>query len=112
MKAAPTHSTSAQRARRTWNIDQWGSGYFDVDDRGQALVRPLGEGRGEGCGVRGAFGSGAVMREREEKIEGDERRCEGKTEGDCHRESCRQLAMEAGRKNGRRGEAERQRLQR
>ncbi|MGM0544994.1 MAG: biosynthetic arginine decarboxylase [Pseudomonadota bacterium] len=42
MKAAPTHSTSAQRARRTWNIDQWGSGYFDVDDRGQALVRPLG----------------------------------------------------------------------
>jgi len=42
MKAAATHSTSAQRARRTWNIDQWGSGYFDVDDRGQALVRPLG----------------------------------------------------------------------
>ncbi|OAZ96730.1 biosynthetic arginine decarboxylase [Halomonas sp. G11] len=33
---------SAQRARRTWNIDQWGSGYFDVDDQGQALVRPLG----------------------------------------------------------------------
>ncbi|WP_372613373.1 biosynthetic arginine decarboxylase, partial [Halomonas sp.] len=32
----------AQRARRTWNIDQWGSGYFDVDDSGQALVRPLG----------------------------------------------------------------------
>ena len=42
MKATPTHSTSAQRARRTWNIDQWGSGYFDVDDHGQALVRPLG----------------------------------------------------------------------
>ncbi|WFM71611.1 biosynthetic arginine decarboxylase [Halomonas sp. CKK8] len=32
----------AQRARRTWNIDQWGSGYFDVDDSGHALVRPLG----------------------------------------------------------------------
>ncbi|QFU03095.1 Biosynthetic arginine decarboxylase [Halomonas sp. THAF5a] len=32
----------AQRARRTWNIDQWGSGYFDVNDDGQALVRPLG----------------------------------------------------------------------
>ncbi len=27
-------------ARGTW--DQWGSGYFDVDDHGQALVRPLG----------------------------------------------------------------------
>ncbi|WP_275286804.1 biosynthetic arginine decarboxylase [Halomonas elongata] len=33
----------AHRARHTWNIDQWGSGYFDVDDAGQALVRPLGE---------------------------------------------------------------------
>ncbi|MDX1467396.1 MAG: biosynthetic arginine decarboxylase, partial [Halomonas sp.] len=32
----------AQQARRTWNIDQWGSGYFDVNDEGQALVRPLG----------------------------------------------------------------------
>lgn len=32
----------AQQARRTWNIDQWGSGYFDVNDDGQALVRPLG----------------------------------------------------------------------
>ncbi|SDK09036.1 arginine decarboxylase [Billgrantia gudaonensis] len=32
----------ALRARRTWNIDQWGSGYFDVDDQGYALVRPLG----------------------------------------------------------------------
>ncbi|MCP1316152.1 biosynthetic arginine decarboxylase, partial [Halomonas sp. 707D7] len=37
-----TAPSAAQRARRTWNIDQWGSGYFDVDDRGQALVRPLG----------------------------------------------------------------------
>ncbi|MCE8005271.1 biosynthetic arginine decarboxylase [Billgrantia ethanolica] len=35
-------SGPAQRARRTWNIDQWGSGYFDVDDNGHALVRPLG----------------------------------------------------------------------
>ncbi|MCE8040220.1 biosynthetic arginine decarboxylase [Halomonas sp. MCCC 1A11062] len=35
-------SGPAQRARRTWNIDQWGSGYFDVDDAGHALVRPLG----------------------------------------------------------------------
>ena len=35
-------SSPAQRARRTWNIDQWGSGYFDVDDQGQTLVRPLG----------------------------------------------------------------------
>lgn len=35
-------SSPAQRARRTWNIDQWGSGYFDVDDSGHALVRPLG----------------------------------------------------------------------
>ncbi|WP_185827613.1 biosynthetic arginine decarboxylase [Halomonas nitroreducens] len=32
----------AHRARHTWNIDQWGSGYFDVDDDGLALVRPLG----------------------------------------------------------------------
>ncbi|GHE22130.1 biosynthetic arginine decarboxylase [Halomonas urumqiensis] len=31
-----------QRARRVWNIDQWGSGYYDVDDAGNALVRPLG----------------------------------------------------------------------
>ena len=37
-----TASGPAQRARRTWNIDQWGSGYFDVDDDGHALVRPLG----------------------------------------------------------------------
>lgn len=32
----------AIRARRTWNIDQWGSGYFDVDNQGYTLVRPLG----------------------------------------------------------------------
>ncbi|WP_136249012.1 biosynthetic arginine decarboxylase [Halomonas borealis] len=32
----------AQRARHTWNIDQWGGGYFDVADDGQALVRPHG----------------------------------------------------------------------
>ena len=32
----------AKRARRVWNIDQWGSGYYDVDDTGHALVRPLG----------------------------------------------------------------------
>ncbi len=32
----------AKRARRVWNIDQWGSGYYDVDDAGHALVRPLG----------------------------------------------------------------------
>ncbi|MDR5868303.1 biosynthetic arginine decarboxylase [Halomonas koreensis] len=32
----------AHRARRTWNIDQWGGGYFDVADDGQALVRPEG----------------------------------------------------------------------
>lgn len=37
-----TTNAQALRARRTWNIDQWGSGYFDVDDHGQALVRPLG----------------------------------------------------------------------
>lgn len=37
------HDSPARRARRTWNIDQWGSGYFDVDDRGQALVRPHGD---------------------------------------------------------------------
>ncbi|MGO2008676.1 biosynthetic arginine decarboxylase [Vreelandella alkaliphila] len=37
-----TTSAQALRARRTWNIDQWGSGYFDVNDHGQALVRPLG----------------------------------------------------------------------
>lgn len=29
-------TSPALRARRTWNIDQWGSGYFDVDDHGQA----------------------------------------------------------------------------
>jgi len=40
----PKGSTAdpALRARRTWNMDQWGSGYFDVDDQGHALVRPLG----------------------------------------------------------------------
>ncbi|KPQ27964.1 MULTISPECIES: biosynthetic arginine decarboxylase [unclassified Halomonas] len=42
MKETTTINSSAQRARRTWNIDQWGSGYFDVDELGQALVRPLG----------------------------------------------------------------------
>ncbi|ANF56860.1 biosynthetic arginine decarboxylase [Halotalea alkalilenta] len=30
-------------ARRTYNIDQWGSGYFDVDAEGDVLVRPKGE---------------------------------------------------------------------
>lgn len=35
-------TSPAIRARRTWNIDQWGSGYFDVDDQGYTLVRPLG----------------------------------------------------------------------
>ena len=42
MSETVTNSSPALRARRTWNIDQWGSGYFDVDDLGQALVRPLG----------------------------------------------------------------------
>ena len=36
------HSSPAAQARRTYNIDQWGSGYFDVDDEGRTLVRPLG----------------------------------------------------------------------
>ncbi|WP_304524934.1 biosynthetic arginine decarboxylase [Halomonas sp. I5-271120] len=35
-------TSPAAKARRTYNIDQWGSGYFDVDDQGHALVRPLG----------------------------------------------------------------------
>ncbi|MDW5378375.1 biosynthetic arginine decarboxylase [Halomonas sp. HP20-15] len=35
-------TASAAQARRTYNIDQWGSGYFDVDDHGHAVVRPLG----------------------------------------------------------------------
>lgn len=35
-------TSPAAKARRTYNIDQWGSGYFDVDDRGHAVVRPLG----------------------------------------------------------------------
>ncbi|WP_148252638.1 biosynthetic arginine decarboxylase [Aidingimonas lacisalsi] len=35
-------TTPAARARRIYNIDQWGSGYFDVDESGHALVRPLG----------------------------------------------------------------------
>ncbi|WP_447555233.1 biosynthetic arginine decarboxylase [Vreelandella sp. EE22] len=42
MSDSPTAQNAAQRARRTWNIDQWGSGYFDVNEQGQALVRPLG----------------------------------------------------------------------
>ncbi|WP_110670421.1 biosynthetic arginine decarboxylase [Salinicola halophilus] len=37
-----TISSPAAEARRTYNIDQWGSGYFDVDDQGRTLVRPLG----------------------------------------------------------------------
>ncbi|MGQ7248817.1 biosynthetic arginine decarboxylase [Halomonas sp. V046] len=43
MSRRDTQPSAAQRARRTWNIDQWGSGYFDVDDDGMALVRPLGD---------------------------------------------------------------------
>ncbi|ALM53962.1 biosynthetic arginine decarboxylase [Halomonas huangheensis] len=39
-----TTPDAVTRARRTWNIDQWGSGYFDVNHQGQALVRPLGDG--------------------------------------------------------------------
>ncbi|EPC02883.1 arginine decarboxylase [Litchfieldella anticariensis FP35 = DSM 16096] len=35
-------TATAANARRTYNIDQWGNGYFDVDDHGQAMVRPLG----------------------------------------------------------------------
>ncbi|GAB2793627.1 biosynthetic arginine decarboxylase [Halomonas shantousis] len=35
-------TATAAQARRTYNIDQWGSGYFDVDDHGHAVVRPLG----------------------------------------------------------------------
>lgn len=35
-------TSPAARARRIYNIDQWGSGYFDVDDQGHALVRPQG----------------------------------------------------------------------
>ncbi|MBZ9559146.1 MULTISPECIES: biosynthetic arginine decarboxylase [Modicisalibacter] len=35
-------TATAEQARRTYNIDQWGSGYFDVDDHGHAIVRPLG----------------------------------------------------------------------
>jgi arginine decarboxylase len=33
----------AAEARRTYNIDQWGSGYFDVGQDGLTLVRPHGE---------------------------------------------------------------------
>ncbi|MCM5704417.1 biosynthetic arginine decarboxylase [Larsenimonas salina] len=36
-------SSAVTRALATYNIDQWGSGYFDVDDQGHALVRPGGE---------------------------------------------------------------------
>ena len=36
MSEMATTSSPAVRARRTWNMDQWGSGYFDVDDHGQA----------------------------------------------------------------------------
>ncbi|MCK0768980.1 biosynthetic arginine decarboxylase [Chromohalobacter canadensis] len=35
-------TSPADQARRTYNIDQWGSGYFDVDDAGHAVVCPLG----------------------------------------------------------------------
>ncbi|WP_447527728.1 biosynthetic arginine decarboxylase [Vreelandella sp. TE19] len=42
MSDSSSSQSAAQRARRTWNIDQWGSGYFDVNEQGQALVRPLG----------------------------------------------------------------------
>lgn len=35
-------TVTAANARRTYNIDQWGSGYFDVDDHGRTMVRPLG----------------------------------------------------------------------
>ncbi|KXS39920.1 biosynthetic arginine decarboxylase [Modicisalibacter tunisiensis] len=36
-------TATAAEARRTYNIDQWGSGYFDVDSQGRAIVRPLGD---------------------------------------------------------------------
>ncbi len=35
-------TSPAAKARRTYNIDQWGSGYYDVDDQGHAVVKPLG----------------------------------------------------------------------
>ncbi|OHV07609.1 biosynthetic arginine decarboxylase [Kushneria phosphatilytica] len=35
-------SRSLQEALRTWNIDQWGSGYFDIDPQGRVVVRPHG----------------------------------------------------------------------
>ncbi|WP_346796312.1 biosynthetic arginine decarboxylase [Halomonas sp. Bachu 37] len=43
MSTEHANGQAAQRARRTWNIDQWGSGYFDVDEQGDALVRPHGQ---------------------------------------------------------------------
>ncbi len=40
------HAQSSE-ARRTYNIDQWGSGYFDVNDQGLAVVRPFGDADGQ-----------------------------------------------------------------
>ncbi|WP_106476337.1 biosynthetic arginine decarboxylase [Phytohalomonas tamaricis] len=43
MSSTYSDARSLVEARRTYNIDQWGSGYFDVDDNGHAVVRPHGE---------------------------------------------------------------------
>src|SRR5690606_1348724 len=35
---------STDHARKTYSIPHWSEGYFDVDDGGRVVVRPLGEG--------------------------------------------------------------------
>jgi len=30
-------------ARTTYNIDRWGAGYFDIDDHGHVVAKPLRE---------------------------------------------------------------------
>ncbi|WP_299260094.1 biosynthetic arginine decarboxylase [uncultured Kushneria sp.] len=45
--SVPDQAHAQSEARRTYNIDQWGSGYFDVNDQGLAVVRPFGDADGQ-----------------------------------------------------------------
>ena len=40
---SPEGDWNIQKARATYNIDRWGAGYFDIDDDGHVVARPLQE---------------------------------------------------------------------
>ena len=37
---APEASWNADKARALYNVDGWGAGFFDIDERGHVVVRP------------------------------------------------------------------------